>query len=539
MRSFWGSGVVRFGVPVLASALVYFVEDGIHTLGLSTVVAVIACIAASPGSALLAACWSLAYVSLLPYGAVYLQSRFAFHLGLSLALAPEVTRAFSHPEQKLAGTLLRCTGLVIGLVMILLRAFPLGVGLVWATYFAVHLYPCRKPWRRWAGAIPNILLVVASSALTVVAVDLFTRFALGWHDSSGDVYALHRTAFFTHNPGGHGDYIVKQRDAPSLVVPLSISSQGLREDRLYGPKAPDEIRVLLLGDSFTEGYGVLVDEMISRRIEARIGDSIPGKRVVVINGGVAGYAPWQSRMFLEEVCLAFEPDIVLHQIFPTNDIDGMLDREDIALEAFDVSRVWDVWNSKQWQLPLMRFDRVVQRYSALYAQWLRYTGGKKRINYYLRRTRFFPQRPLPRTSGRSSRVPYIEPLLVEQYPELAEAWRLLLASVGDCREICQSRGIAYGVYVVPNTSQIYEPMWDEYTAKALDGEEYDRWRDRAIISSYCADASIPYIDVSGALLTGGEPLSLYYEYDGHFQPKGADVVAAVLADWLVRVWGLK
>ena len=49
--------------------------------------------------------------------------------------------------------------------------------------------------------------------------------------------------------------------------------QGLR-DRDYGPKLPDEYRVLLIGDSFTFGHGLETEETISRQLEDYLAERV-------------------------------------------------------------------------------------------------------------------------------------------------------------------------------------------------------------------------------------------------------------------------
>ncbi|HOH52545.1 MAG TPA: hypothetical protein PLI98_17595 [Candidatus Hydrogenedentes bacterium] len=62
--------------------------------------------------------------------------------------------------------------------------------------------------------------------------------------------------------------------------------------------------------------------------------------VTVINCGVGGYAPWQERMFLRKRGFPLEPDLVVLQLFPGNDVAGSYSRAGKRLEAFDEE--WEV-----------------------------------------------------------------------------------------------------------------------------------------------------------------------------------------------------
>ena len=97
-----------------------------------------------------------------------------------------------------------------------------------------------------------------------------------------------------------------------FAVQVEISSQGLR-DRVY-PEArvPGMRRMLLLGDSFTFGFGVEGDEIWHERIEARRPDW------EMINAGVPGYGTGQELLYYEEHGRQFRPDVVLLLVHPTD-----------------------------------------------------------------------------------------------------------------------------------------------------------------------------------------------------------------------------
>ena len=80
---------------------------------------------------------------------------------------------------------------------------------------------------------------------------------------------------------------------------------GFREPRLPGPKPPGTRRIVVLGDSFTHGYGVEENEAYPRVLEGLL----PG--VEVINLGVPATCPLDYAANFEEVGRTYEPDLVL------------------------------------------------------------------------------------------------------------------------------------------------------------------------------------------------------------------------------------
>jgi len=95
------------------------------------------------------------------------------------------------------------------------------------------------------------------------------------------------------------------------------NSHGQRDtERTLGK--PDGVRrVLLLGDSVVEGYGLRESETISRQLE----DLYPDGSTEVLNFGVSAYCTRAEVELLETKGLRFDPDVVV-LVFVENDFDN-------------------------------------------------------------------------------------------------------------------------------------------------------------------------------------------------------------------------
>ena len=91
-------------------------------------------------------------------------------------------------------------------------------------------------------------------------------------------------------------------------LPYRTNALGLR-DRDVVPKAPGAIRVLMLGDSFTEGAGLAEADTVPRRLEAALQSACPG--LEVINAGVASYSPILEYLMLRKIGTMIAPDLVV------------------------------------------------------------------------------------------------------------------------------------------------------------------------------------------------------------------------------------
>jgi lysophospholipase L1-like esterase len=103
---------------------------------------------------------------------------------------------------------------------------------------------------------------------------------------------------------------VRRIERAEFAVDVRLNALGFRERQLPSPKPSGVLRVIALGDSFTQGYGVEEDEAWPRRLEAALDARHPG-RYQVVNLGVPGTNPRDHLSHLRDPGLAYEPDVVL------------------------------------------------------------------------------------------------------------------------------------------------------------------------------------------------------------------------------------
>jgi len=101
-------------------------------------------------------------------------------------------------------------------------------------------------------------------------------------------------------------------------VRISTNRYGLRGPDVSREKPDRTTRILLLGDSFLEGYSVSQQEMISTVLEQELRAS-GLEDVEVLNGGTAGYSTDQELLFFVRDGFAFEPDVTV-LLFYFNDV---------------------------------------------------------------------------------------------------------------------------------------------------------------------------------------------------------------------------
>jgi GDSL-like Lipase/Acylhydrolase family len=138
---------------------------------------------------------------------------------------------------------------------------------------------------------------------------------------------------------------VPNRSAFLMGVPVSINSHGLRDREYTEAKPPGVIRVIMLGDSTTFGWGVREEDTVAKILERELNrNAAPGHPYEVLNAGVGNYGSVQEYHHYLTYDRVFHPDIVVLE-YCVNDPEpvpqernaGLLGRS--YLFAFTVSRL--------------------------------------------------------------------------------------------------------------------------------------------------------------------------------------------------------
>src|SRR5262245_51142042 len=168
--------------------------------------------------------------------------------------------------------------------------------------------------RRFKKLLLNLGLLAVTVVLLLGLVELgarlyVRRLAARPVTGHGSITRYHPLLGWDKPPGG--DVWLRRPEFETHVV---INSHGLRgPDRDY-PKPPGVRRVLLLGDSFTEGYHVPEEQTVRALLEGELNRGSCG-RWEVINGGTSAYSTDQEYLFFQLEGHRYQPDLVVLLFF--------------------------------------------------------------------------------------------------------------------------------------------------------------------------------------------------------------------------------
>lgn len=108
------------------------------------------------------------------------------------------------------------------------------------------------------------------------------------------------------------EFIPRARDglASGPVWETSLNADGFRDDDFRREKPSTAFRIICLGDSWTYGQNVNVDDAYPRRLRALLEQEYPGAHFEVLNVAVQGYASYHGVRLLRRF-IDFRPDVVV------------------------------------------------------------------------------------------------------------------------------------------------------------------------------------------------------------------------------------
>lgn len=288
---------------------------------------------------------------------------------------------------------------------------------------------------------------------------------------------------------------------------LTINRQGVRDYQEILPKAPDERRVLILGDSFVFAVQVPLVETFGKQLEVRLNQSDPAHRWRVINGGVQGYGPVEQWLFYRDVASAFQPDIVLIVVSVAND----------AIEAFDakakleLGRVPDRTRSERSETRLRSIVR-----SSMVLQLVRLRADQFRARAFAATS----ERPL---AGYLERPPAL----------VSEGLEIAARAFGNIAAHARDSGAEAGLILMPARFQIHDEDYRR-VVEIAEGGGSTIIRNAATerFTTALRPLEVPMLDLLSVFGPLDDHPGLYFVRNSHLSARGHRVTADALLAFL-------
>jgi len=338
---------------------------------------------------------------------------------------------------------------------------------------------------------------------------------------------------------------------------IQTNSIGLR-DREYPEHDLAHFRILVLGDSFTFGIGVNLEDTYLKVLEKRLNEEYPGKKFEVINCGVPGVGTDYEYHFLKDIGIRFKPDLVLVGFFIGNDVsdtifghdlieikDGMLwykkkMSQDFRLSPYQKKRKEAFLNAlKNYQIRkslqaegkgLVRrlIDRIEQDLVSILEPPKNFLRNNSHAylflcyRYNLIRERLFGTNLSPFPEFRNFLNRYGYGMYRVKYPkDLEEAWALTNSWLKKIDQLAKTWGGKSVIVVIPSPNQVHaDPLSIEGNRSANESNLFDFEKPQKVIKAFGDENGIPVCDLLPIFKEVGKRERLYYRYNLHWNKNG-------------------
>lgn len=358
---------------------------------------------------------------------------------------------------------------------------------------------------------------------------------------------------------GHRQNISKSLKSIEFDYQFSTNSLGLRYPEIPLDKPPGEMRILLLGDSFTEGVGVQASETFGNNLENHYSREL-GSAVRFINAGLGGFGPIEFWRVFRDAGLRLDLDGLLIFIYANDlmDTNGSLSHEDLYTQH---PRRQGVDKFAHTVFP--RAYTVVSEARRILAREFRQHRGfvatvtaiarEKGINEdAIQHWRRSLPKELVEASDRKefNRALLSMGLFNPQYwvealqintPRAERQFQAMAVILDEITSVARENGMAIGLVYIPAPLQYDPSRHENWNPWIIGGAEVrEQWvRDDSEVQRRLADwaqsKSIPFLDLTSELraeVSRGRQLN--FKLDGHWNPEGHQVASKTIAEWIEK-----
>jgi len=310
------------------------------------------------------------------------------------------------------------------------------------------------------------------------------------------------------------------------------NSAGFRDREHARAKPPGTLRIVVLGDSYSEALQVDLDQAFWSVLQRELNQCprLQGRQVEVLNAGVSGYGTAQELLMLRHYLWDYDPDVVLLAFLSGNDV-----RNNSRQLDGDPTRPYFVLQDGELAL-----DDSFARQPIFTSPWIRFKDrliGSSRLLTLLYR---WKHRPKPAVGTDALVEPGLDSFIYDEprEPRHREAWEVTERLIEEMQREAESHGASLVIATLSNGIQVHpDPTVRQQFAERLGVADLyyperrlvalaERLGCRAIV---LADRLRQYAEEKGVYLHGFENATLG---QGHWNTEGHHLAGQIIAEQL-------
>ncbi len=164
---------------------------------------------------------------------------------------------------------------------------------------------------------------------TLIVCLFFSEVIIRWHIFGDDAWSYSQIKSVRHigvsgllQPSAFQDILWELRpniNTTYKLKPFRTNPEGLRDKNYSKVKPAGTFRIAVLGDSFTMGEGIAIEDAYHTLLEERFNALGEKRDYEFINFGVAGYSLIQYVTMVQHKVLEYQPDLILIGFCAAND----------------------------------------------------------------------------------------------------------------------------------------------------------------------------------------------------------------------------
>lgn len=323
-------------------------------------------------------------------------------------------------------------------------------------------------------------------------------------------------------------------------VLVKINSQGLRNDEISQEKPDSTFRILALGDSFTMGHGVNVEDAYTNVLEDKL-SQFSNKKVAVINAAVFGYSPILDYLYLKKKGLQLHPDLVvlfftltdfwddrrrfeeLRLSYPELESDELSDKIASAEVEFNFNRINSGGN------PTVVTAEALPGVSDNLKQWLRrnFKVYATVADFVKKKNKVVQQDVIYQGDIDRDIVALIRGAKISD-SSWEELWKEPIANLKLMNHLLKENNIPFVVVMIPDAFQVSDSEWPNRKALGISSHFEDtRASFQEELVRRMKGEEIQFIDLLPKF-KDSKNFPLYFSNDGHFRESGHKLTSEVV-----------
>ena len=371
-----------------------------------------------------------------------------------------------------------------------------------------------------------MVALLLASVVSILVIELVVR--VFWPHRIRTPFALDDPRFLYRNEPEMAGY----HTAPGeFAYSFTVNSFGFRGQEVAAKPSPGVLRVLCVGDSFTWGTGVEDDETYPAQLAGILSADLKGQEVEVINAGVMSWGVSQYYRWILEEGFDLEPDVIVIAMFHDDWTQALLGLVNEGPDGTLVTenRVFEQLRSQRSLLGSIPGFRWMMTNSQL-LNWVR-DSARSQVTWPPVTDGFVKSDEDPLGARAVAERERKEREKRQQALRLSKKMLLELASESSARKI--------PVVIAWSPHRL--------TIRALqegqDAPHADNDAAKFEFERILAPQDIRLVDPRDELVaeldaTGMDVYGLYFRRDGHFYPRGYEILATVVAPAVLEALGL-